>query len=175
MLTRDYTLLSNREELTHRYSTISITQNFESMSTPQEIIDASTRTVLYRTPADLLLSLQNAIANNVVVVFSKTWCGYSKRAKALLTAEYPDVKPVIFESVSLSQRVHILTSSYRLDERDDGDKFQDYLEEKYNQRSVPNVFISAYWIPDCSAITLLKHCACTVSDQKHIGGESSLF
>ncbi|KAI0003755.1 thioredoxin-like protein [Russula compacta] len=83
------------------------------------------------------MSPQNAIANNVVVVFSKTWCPYSKRAKALLTAEYPEVKPVIFE----------------LDERDDGDKFQDYLEEKYNQRTVPNVFIN----------------------QKHVGGESSLF
>jgi glutaredoxin 3 len=79
-------------------------------------------------------------------VFSKSWCPYCKKAKALLATEYPEVKPVVFESVSnvlscLSG--YRLTSSYRLDEREDGGELQNYLEEKTGQRSVPNIFISA--------------------------------
>lgn len=32
---------------------------------------------------------------------------------------------------------------YRLDQLDEGDEIQNYLFEKTNQRSVPNIFISA--------------------------------
>jgi len=80
--------------------------------------------------------VDNAIAGNTVVVFSKTQCPYSRAAKELLAEGYPDVKHAIFE----------------LDKRDDGDKIQDYLEEKTGQRSVPNIFIN----------------------QKHIGGSDAL-
>ncbi|KAH9964256.1 thioredoxin-like protein [Russula dissimulans] len=73
------------------------------------------------------MSLQNAIAVNTVVVFSKTYCPYSKAAKELLAEEYADLKP---------------TTIFELDKRDDGDKIQDYLEEKTGQRSVPNIFIN---------------------------------
>jgi hypothetical protein len=38
----------------------------------------------------------------------------------------------------------ILTSLYRLDEREDGEELQKYLQEKTGQRSVPNIFISMY-------------------------------
>jgi len=76
------------------------------MPTPKEIVD-------------------NAVDGNTVVVFSKSWCPYCKRAKALLATEYAQVKPVIFE----------------LDERDDGGELQNYLQEKTGQRSVPNIFI----------------------------------
>ena len=34
---------------------------------------------------------------------------------------------------------------YRLDEREDGGEIQNYLQEKTNQRTVPNIFISAYY------------------------------
>ena len=99
----------------------------------------------YRTRADYS-SLQNAVAGNTVVVFSKSWCPYCKRAKALLATEYPEVEPVVFESVSnvvpcLSG--YRLTVLYRLDEREDGGELQNYLQEKTGQRSVPNIFISA--------------------------------
>jgi len=76
------------------------------MSTPKEIVD-------------------NAVDGNTVVVFSKSWCPYCKRAKALLATEYPEVQPVILE----------------LDEREDGDALQEYLLEKTGQRSVPSIFI----------------------------------
>ena len=34
----------------------------------------------------------------------------------------------------------------RLDQRDDGDELQNYLQEKTGQRSVPNIFISTLYI-----------------------------
>ena len=34
----------------------------------------------------------------------------------------------------------------RLDERDDGEALQNYLLEKTGQKTVPNVFISAYHV-----------------------------
>ncbi|KAN0111644.1 Thioredoxin-like fold [Russula decolorans] len=76
------------------------------MSTPQEIVD-------------------KAVAENTVVVFSKSWCPYSKKAKALLKEKYSDAQTAIFE----------------LDEREDGGELQNYLQEKTNQRTVPNIFI----------------------------------
>lgn len=76
------------------------------MSTPKEIVEA-------------------AVANGQVVIFSKTWCPYSKKAKALIKEEYPNAELTVIE----------------LDERDDGDELQNYLHEKTGQRTVPNVFI----------------------------------
>jgi glutaredoxin len=43
--------------------------------------------------------LQGAIDKHTVVVFSKSWCPYSKKAKALLKEKYSEVEPEIFESV----------------------------------------------------------------------------
>ncbi|KAF8481870.1 thioredoxin-like protein [Russula ochroleuca] len=78
-----------------------------------------------------------AVAENAVVVFSKSWCPYSKKAKDLLKTHYPEVQPAIYE----------------LDEKEDGGKaYQDYLEGKTGQRTVPNIFIR----------------------QQHIGGSSHL-
>jgi glutaredoxin 3 len=94
---------------------------------------------------DLLVSLlQNAVDGNTVVVFSKSWCPYCKRAKALLASGYPEVKPVIIECVPISSFLcgDRLMSLCRLDERDDGGELQSYLQEKTGQRSVPNIFIS---------------------------------
>jgi thiol-disulfide isomerase/thioredoxin len=75
------------------------------MSSPKEFVDASIRHCLSFkcTGADVFVSpLQKAVDGHTVVVFSKSWCPYCKRAKALLATEYPEVKPVIFESVAIS-------------------------------------------------------------------------
>ena len=83
-------------------------------------------------------------------MFSKSWCPYSKKAKDLLKTHYPEVQPAIFEYASMfsllaSAYFDLRVIVYRLDENDDGGKaFQDYLEEKTGQRTVPNVFIRAY-------------------------------
>lgn len=90
------------------------------MSTPQEIVD-------------------KAIAENTVVVFSKTWCPYSKKAKALLKEKYSDAQTTIFE----------------LDEREDGGELQNYLQEKTGQRTVPNIFIKQQHIGGSDDLTAL--------------------
>jgi len=69
--------------------------------------------------------VESAVAGNTIVVFSKSWCPYSKWAKELLAENYNDVQTAIFE----------------LDLRDDGGEIQAYLLEKTGQRTVPNVFI----------------------------------
>jgi len=76
------------------------------MSTPKEIVDS-------------------AINEHIIVVFSKTWCPYSKRAKELLTERNSEVDPYIIE----------------LDKRDDGAALQSYLNDRTGQKTVPNVFI----------------------------------
>ncbi|KAJ7056697.1 glutaredoxin [Mycena amicta] len=71
-------------------------------------------------------TVENAIASNKIVIFSKSWCSYSARAKALFQDNFPQEKALIFE----------------LDKRADGDAIQDYLESKTGQSTVPNVFVS---------------------------------
>ncbi|TBU34464.1 glutaredoxin [Dichomitus squalens] len=80
--------------------------------------------------------VENSIAENKIVIFSKTWCPYCKRAKALLTSKFPDVQTKIVE----------------LDELDEGSAVQDYLEEKTSQRSVPNIFINQKHVGGCDTV-----------------------
>ncbi|KAJ7510511.1 glutaredoxin, partial [Mycena galericulata] len=69
---------------------------------------------------------QKTIADNKITIFSRSWCPYCKRAKALFAEEFPDEKALVLE----------------LDERDDGDAIQDYLATKTGQTSVPNIFVN---------------------------------
>ena len=48
----------------------------------------------------LTASCQTAIAESTITIFSKTWCPYCRRAKALLTEKFPDVSTKILEYVS---------------------------------------------------------------------------
>ncbi|KAG9011273.1 glutaredoxin [Tulasnella sp. JGI-2019a] len=70
--------------------------------------------------------VESAISDNQIVIFSKSYCPYCKRAKALFSEQYPDKK----------------TQIYELDERDDGSEIQGYLLEKTGQRTVPNIFVN---------------------------------
>ncbi|KAH9996505.1 thioredoxin-like protein, partial [Russula vinacea] len=69
---------------------------------------------------------QKTIAENRVVIFSKSYCPYCSRAKDLFATHLPDVHVKVLE----------------LDLRDDGPDIQGYLAQLTDQRSVPNVFIS---------------------------------
>ncbi|KAH9065678.1 glutaredoxin [Lactarius vividus] len=79
------------------------------------------------TPKDI-----NAINNGQVVIFSKSWCPYSKKAKDLIKDEYSNAELTVLE----------------LDERDDGDDLQAYLLVKTKQRTVPNIFIKQKHVGD---------------------------
>ncbi|KAJ7690126.1 glutaredoxin [Mycena rosella] len=70
--------------------------------------------------------VENAINDHKITIFSKSWCPYCKKAKALFAAEFPEETPHVIE----------------LDERTDGAEIQDYLATKTGQTSVPNVFVN---------------------------------
>jgi glutaredoxin 3 len=63
------------------------------------------------------------ISNNKVVVFSKSYCPYCRRAKAL------------FAESGIEAKIH------ELNEMDNGHEIQDALSKMTGQRTVPSVFI----------------------------------
>jgi len=67
---------------------------------------------------------QAIIDENPVAVFSKSWCSYSRAAKATLT--------------QLGAKFYTI----ELDQVDDGSAIQAALEEITGQTTVPNVFIN---------------------------------
>ncbi|KAI0660517.1 glutaredoxin [Cubamyces menziesii] len=83
--------------------------------------------------------VENTIADNKIAIFSKSYCPYCRRAKALLTSKFPDVPTKILE----------------LDQMDDGSEIQDYLQEKTGQRTVPNIFINQKHVGGCDAVVAL--------------------
>ncbi|PSS29741.1 hypothetical protein EW026_g513 [Hermanssonia centrifuga] len=85
-------------------------------------------------------TVETAIAGNTITIFSKTYCPYCRRAKALLKEEFPEAKTEILE----------------LDDMDEGSAIQDYLWEKTKQRSVPNIFINQKHVGGCDAVVALN-------------------
>ncbi|KAG6818900.1 hypothetical protein H0H93_000469 [Arthromyces matolae] len=81
--------------------------------------------------------VDTAVADNKVAIFSKSWCPYCKKAKALFQDEFPDVE----------------TTVYELDEREDGADIQNYLQQKTGQRTVPNIFVNGEHVGGCDAVT----------------------
>jgi glutaredoxin 3 len=78
--------------------------------------------------------MQDAIAKEKVLVFSKTHCPYCARVKGTL-----DVLDAEYETVEL-------------DTRDDGADIQALLLDITGQRTVPNVFINGKHIGGCDAV-----------------------
>ncbi|KAF5207531.1 Glutaredoxin-c4 [Thalictrum thalictroides] len=68
--------------------------------------------------------VKKAVSSNKIVIFSKSYCPYCKRAKAVFR--------------ELNQSPHII----ELDERDDGHSVQDALSEIVGRRTVPQVFVN---------------------------------
>lgn len=69
--------------------------------------------------------VEEQISSNKVVVFSKSYCPYCKKAKAALFGIIPESSVIVIE----------------LDHRGDGDAIQDALLGITGRRSVPQVFI----------------------------------
>ncbi|KAK3217690.1 hypothetical protein Dsin_011660 [Dipteronia sinensis] len=69
-----------------------------------------------------------------VVIFGKTYCGYCRKAKELLTQLGASFKVI------------------ELDEEKDGDEIQSALTQWTGQRTVPNVFIGGKHIGGCDAL-----------------------
>lgn len=75
-----------------------------------------------------------------VIIFSKSYCPYSKRAKALLLEKYTiDPAPYVVE----------------LDEHPLGPALQDYLGDKTHRHTVPNILINGVSIGGADDVTEL--------------------
>lgn len=71
--------------------------------------------------------LQSILGLSPVVIFSKTYCGYSQTLKNLLKSEYEiNPPPTIVE----------------LDKHKNGRQLQDYIGTKTGRKTVPNLFIN---------------------------------
>mmetsp|Transcript_7090 Transcript_7090/g.24397 ORF Transcript_7090/g.24397 Transcript_7090/m.24397 type:complete len:128 (-) Transcript_7090:95-478(-) len=81
--------------------------------------------------------VEQLVAANPLVMFSKTTCGYCGRAKQLLNS-----MKVTFDEV-------------QLDRIDSGPQMQDALKEITGQRTVPNIFIKGKSIGGCDDLTSL--------------------
>ncbi|KAL3623898.1 Glutaredoxin-C4 [Castilleja foliolosa] len=68
--------------------------------------------------------VKNTIKSHSIVIFSKSYCPYCRKAKAVFQELKQD--PFVVE----------------LDERDDGASIQDALSKKVGRRTVPQVFIN---------------------------------
>ncbi|KAG9309073.1 putative glutaredoxin [Chiua virens] len=74
--------------------------------------------------------VEDKIAKNKIVVFSKSYCPHCRGTKQYFAAKYPE------ETVEVVE----------LDLRDDGSDIQEYLGKKTGARSVPRTFISGEFI-----------------------------
>ncbi|KAI3801609.1 hypothetical protein L1987_29718 [Smallanthus sonchifolius] len=68
--------------------------------------------------------VKKTVASHPIVIFSKSYCPYCKRAKGVFK--------------ELNQKPYVI----ELDEREDGSKIQDALSEIVGRRTVPQVFIN---------------------------------
>ncbi|KAI0562578.1 glutaredoxin [Gracilaria domingensis] len=95
-------------------------------------------------------TVNKAISDNNVMVFSASYCPYCMRVKSL------------FADLNVDHTV------WELDERDDGDDIKGFLLEKTGQRTVPNVFVKGSHVGGCDgklhAVFLYKIVAVTNED-----------
>ncbi|GAB2267390.1 Glutaredoxin-C4 [Dionaea muscipula] len=73
--------------------------------------------------SDEIKFIKNTISSHKIVIFSKSYCPYCKKAKAVF--KELEVEPFVVE----------------LNERDDGSSIQDALNRIVGRRTVPQVFI----------------------------------
>merc|ERR1711916_367468 len=83
-------------------------------------------TTAAETRAQIETTIKHLIRRNHILVFSKSYCPYCKRVKALFDSKAEQ---------------GISYNSLELDKQEQGDIYQDVLLEMTGQRTVPNVFI----------------------------------
>lgn len=87
---------------------------------------------------------EKLISENAVTIFSKTYCGFCKKAVRTISAEtsktsaYPSAKVI------------------ELDVHDRGNEIQEYLRQKTGQMTVPNIFIGSAHVGGCDEVMALK-------------------
>ncbi|XP_057787460.1 glutaredoxin-C4 isoform X2 [Salvia miltiorrhiza] len=88
------------------------------------ILTASYFTSVEAKPKSSTAFVKKTVSSHSIVIFSKSYCPYCRRAKAVFK--------------ELKQEPYVV----ELDERDDGGKIQDALSKIVGRRTVPQVFIN---------------------------------
>ncbi|KAK6776623.1 hypothetical protein RDI58_027624 [Solanum bulbocastanum] len=105
---------------------ISSSTSFSSI--PILLIIVSVTVLLYASTiaeaGDSSAFVKKTISSHSIVIFSKSYCPYCRKAKAVFK--------------ELNQKPHVV----ELDERDDGWSIQDAISEIVGRRTVPQVFIN---------------------------------
>ncbi|KAL1924768.1 uncharacterized protein VTP21DRAFT_4422 [Calcarisporiella thermophila] len=78
--------------------------------------------------------VRKLIADNTVMIFSKSYCPFCMRAKSI----FDDMR--------------VRYNSMELDEEDKGPEIQEHLRELTGQSTVPNVFIRGRHVGGCSDV-----------------------
>lgn len=84
--------------------------------------------------------MDGTVAKHALTVFSKSYCGFSKRAKDLLDG-------MLYEEDDM----HVV----ELDQRDDGPALQDYLQTLTGGRTVPRVFVGGKFVGGATEVQAL--------------------
>jgi len=87
-------------------------------------------------------TVEKAIAENKIVIFSKSYCPFCQKAKTLLNSDFAHLKAQIYVK--------------ELDLDDDGPEVQKYLKEKTGQSTVPNIFINKKHVGGSDDLASLK-------------------
>ncbi|XP_060169494.1 glutaredoxin-C4 [Lycium barbarum] len=99
-----------------------------SISVPILLLVVSVTVLLYTSTlaeaGDSSSFVRKTISSHSIVIFSKSYCPYCRKAKAVFK--------------ELKQKPYVI----ELDERDDGWSIQDALSEMVGRRTVPQVFIN---------------------------------
>nr|VDC95090.1 unnamed protein product [Brassica rapa] len=92
-------------------------------------------------------TVKTTVAENPVVVYSKSWCSYSSEVKSLFNGL--QVKPLVVELDQLGISL-LLYSIWFCFTCAEGSQLQTVLEKLTGQFTVPNVFIGGKHIGGCS-------------------------
>ncbi|KAK6530883.1 hypothetical protein TWF281_007717 [Arthrobotrys megalospora] len=105
---------------------------------------------------DVTTELDSILKRSPIIIFSKSYCPYSKKAKRLLLETYT-ITPAPFV--------------VELDEHDHGSEIQDALQAQTGRRTVPNILVLGKSIGGSDDIAALEEDGQLVSKVKSLAGK----
>jgi glutaredoxin len=121
--------------------------------------------------------LMRIFKKSPMIIFSKSYCPHSKRAKQLLLHMY-DIKPEPLV-VELDQMTQVVPSGPATSDEDEhhdhdvtlGRKMQDVLASMTSRRTVPNIMVNMQSIGGASEVVAMSHEGTLIEKIKELGGK----
>ena len=107
-----------------------------------------------------------------MIIFSKTYCQFSKRAKALLLDHYTiSPAPFVVELDTLTDTVPPPSSDDSGTAPTMGKKIQELLAELTGRRTVPNIMVNTKSLGGSDDVVKMDHEGTLVDEIKKMGGK----